>query len=1157
VKKITLFTAFVCLVNIASTQITYFDAFPNLDFNFPVEIQNSGISGDDRIFVVEQNGRIEVFDNDMSTTSSNTFLDITSVVNFNSGTEKGLLGLAFHPNYDQNGYFYVYYTGSSGGLIEIVVERYTVNAANPNVANPNSACEVISFVKNQSNSNHNGGAITFGSDGYLYISVGDGGGGGDPQDNSQNINNLFGTILRLDIDANCPGYAIPPSNPFASTSGADEIYCWGIRNTWKMSFDFTNNILVGGDVGQNAFEEINDLTSGGNFGWNRYEAFSVFDNSTPDDPNAIFPIHSYNRNQGDRSITGGYFYRGNDVASANPSIFGKYIYGDYVSGRVWSLEYNPQTGMSNNSFLFQARDASGSTINISSFGTDIFDELYFAAYGSSGKLYKFDGGVTQPNANQVNGFGIFCEDNLNVNGIINDIEYDGNGNVYIAGDFNSINNITVNNIGMWNGNTFVNLGNGLNGIVYDMAVSSSGQLFIGGNFSQINGITANNVAVYNGNNWNSIGAGTDGTVLVVETDSNNEVYFGGTFINANNITANNIASWDGNWQVFADNSTGIRGTNNEIRTIAFDENDVMYIGGNFGSAGGKTANRIASWNGTTWGTLGNGTSGFVQAIVVDNNYIYAGGNFAIAQNTTVNRIARFNRATLQWEKIENGLTGIVNDLTLKNNFLYVAGTFDIALNNAPEENIFVNSVCRWNVNSGWQALGALTNVGVDNILNTIEFENDQMWIGGTFNQAGNLNNTNLAIWDPVSYGMTCDDFMDCTTGEFIDEFCNCTGGTFADADQDGVCDSEDICNGFDDMLIGTSCSDGDNCTEGETYTSNCICEGGTLADDDNDGVCNGEDICNGSDDNLDADNDGIPNGCDTDCICDNNSSFLLTFQINDGNNDIEENSGTGSINFSSSDLDIIYDDDDINTIFNIGLRFEDVDIPANANIINAYLKFTVDEVSTVSSNFEISIENTTASSAFTNTNFNLNNRNFYTNTVMWNNVPNWNAIGNSSVAQESSNITSLIDYVRNLNSWTNSNRLTFKITGTGSRIAKSFNGSSTEAPKLMIEYELPPCLDDNNNGILDNCEQCPNSLDLDSDNDGICDSDEFCSQFDIINNNAIINYNINVTDFIENNGKIPANSNIEFTAENYIELTNNFEVSLNTTFEAIIEVCGQ
>ena len=367
----------LCFVNFLQAQITFDNAFPNLTFNYPVDIQNSGVSGDNRLFVVEQPGRIRVFQNQSNVSSSSLFLDITNKVNYTQGQEKGLLGLAFHPNYNQNGYFYVSYTGFSGGQISIVVERYSVSG-NPNQANANSGCQILSFVKNQNASNHNGECIAFGPDGFLYISVGDGGGSGDPQGNAQNINSLFGKILRVNVNGPCPGYTIPSNNPFAFSAGRDEIYAYGLRNTWKMSWDFQTNRLWGADVGQSQFEEINIIQNGRNYGWNRFEAFSTFNASAPNPSNNTFPIFNNNHNQGDRSITGGYVYRGSELNNLQ----GRYIYGDFASGRVWSLDYNPNTGAANRTQLFDTN------FSVSTFGKDTNDELYFAAYGFTGRIYK-------------------------------------------------------------------------------------------------------------------------------------------------------------------------------------------------------------------------------------------------------------------------------------------------------------------------------------------------------------------------------------------------------------------------------------------------------------------------------------------------------------------------------------------------------------------------------------------------------------------------------------------------------------------------------------------------------------------------------------------------------------------------------------------------
>ena len=300
-----------------------------------MEIQQPG-DGSDRLFVVEQSGRIKVFANERTTGSAQTFLDITDIVSFSSGQEIGLLGLAFHPQYASNGYFYVYHTRRSqvsGINVELVLARYRVSATNPNKADPASRLDIFSFDKNQNNSNHNGGKIAFGPDGYLYASLGDGG-GGDPQRNAQDLSTVFGSILRIDVDVD-GNYEIPADNPRRGRNGLDELYAWGLRNTWKFSFDGATGRLWGGDVGQGKFEEINLIERGGNYGWNRFEANSTFSSSTtlvttPDRK----PVYAYNHNNGDVSITLGYVCRG---SLNSPAIKNKLIYGDYVSGRIWAL----------------------------------------------------------------------------------------------------------------------------------------------------------------------------------------------------------------------------------------------------------------------------------------------------------------------------------------------------------------------------------------------------------------------------------------------------------------------------------------------------------------------------------------------------------------------------------------------------------------------------------------------------------------------------------------------------------------------------------------------------------------------------------------------------------------------------------------------------
>ena len=315
------------------------NAFPNLTLNKPVGLYHAG-DGTNRLFVVEQPGLIRWFANDPSESSAQVFLDIDSIVG--SGSERGLLGLAFHPEHSENGYFYVNYTNNSGNT---VIARYKVDENNLNQANEDSAFIILEV--NQPYSNHNGGQIGFGPDDYLYVSFGDGGSGGDPQVNGQNLQTLLGSIIRIDVDNPSDGlnYSIPVDNPFLGNSDArDEIYAYGLRNTWRFSWDSETELLWGADVGQNAWEEINIIESGLNYGWNTMEGDHCFPPSANCDQNNLeLPIWEYSHADG-CSITGGFVYRGNEM----PSLIGQYIYGDYCTGRIWALDYDDAANSLNN-----------------------------------------------------------------------------------------------------------------------------------------------------------------------------------------------------------------------------------------------------------------------------------------------------------------------------------------------------------------------------------------------------------------------------------------------------------------------------------------------------------------------------------------------------------------------------------------------------------------------------------------------------------------------------------------------------------------------------------------------------------------------------------------------------------------------------------------
>lgn len=367
------------------------NAFPSVTFTSPVDIQNAG-DGTDRLFIVEQAGRIKVFQNRSNITAGEikTYLDITDRVS--SGGEMGLLGLAFHPNYENNGYFYVNYTVSSPSRATRI-SRFQVSAANPDSANKNSELILLSF--SQPFTNHNGGQVAFGPDGYLYIATGDGGSGGDPNNNSQNRSNLLGKILRIDVDNPSGGnnYGIPPTNPFyQNTQGfSQEIYAWGLRNPWRMSFDPVTGWLWCADVGQSAREEVNVIQNGKNYGWRCYEGNASY-NLSGCGPSSdyTFPVFDYVRSGGNCSVTGGYVYRGPNL----PGLYGKYIYGDYCSRFIWSLDYDSSSAPVNTLLLT-------STASLTTFGVDLNNELYFTA-GSSIMRFVPTAAIVAPSNLQAN-----------------------------------------------------------------------------------------------------------------------------------------------------------------------------------------------------------------------------------------------------------------------------------------------------------------------------------------------------------------------------------------------------------------------------------------------------------------------------------------------------------------------------------------------------------------------------------------------------------------------------------------------------------------------------------------------------------------------------------------------------------------------------------
>ncbi|MFX0179443.1 MAG: PQQ-dependent sugar dehydrogenase [Candidatus Hodarchaeota archaeon] len=343
------------------------NAFPNLIFNKPVGIYDPG-DNTNRLFVVEQDGKIKVFENDANTSDYQVFLDLS--VDVTTGGEQGLLGLAFHPDYDMNGYFYVYYIESGTG--DSVISRFKVSSTDPNHANKSSKALILKI--GQPYPNHNGGQIHFGPDGYLYIALGDGGGSGDPSGHGQNRHTVLGSILRIDINSTFP-YEIPNDNPFFGNmhGWAEEIFAFGFRNPWRFSFDPITGLLWAGDVGQSSREEIDIVAKGKNYGWNTKEGSHHFNPGT-NVTGLEDPIYEYNHTLG-ISITGGHVYRGTTITE----LIGKYIYADFGSGRIWALEYSGGVVVNN-------RELIDTDLNIPSFGIDANNELYICAF--DGNIYK-------------------------------------------------------------------------------------------------------------------------------------------------------------------------------------------------------------------------------------------------------------------------------------------------------------------------------------------------------------------------------------------------------------------------------------------------------------------------------------------------------------------------------------------------------------------------------------------------------------------------------------------------------------------------------------------------------------------------------------------------------------------------------------------------
>lgn len=354
--------------------------FDDLDLRRPVFMTHAG-DGSQRIFVVTQQGVISSFKkgkDGKSVQDLKTFLDIEDkVVYADNKNEEGLLGLAFHPKFKDNGYFYVYYTTKAAPQTS-VISRFTADKSG--VADPASELEIMQI--GQPFWNHNGGTILFGPDGYLYVGLGDGGLFNDPEGNGQNVQTLLGSILRIDVDQKQNGmnYGIPSDNPFVGQEryARPEVYAWGFRNIWRMSFDRQDGTLWAADVGQDIWEEINIVHKGKNYGWDLREAKHKFGPVGADArEDLVDPIWEYHHDVG-KSITGGYVYRGKSV----PALQGYYLYGDYVSGQFWALKYDASAGK-----VTENRSITSENIPVMTYGEDESGEVYFS--DPSGRIFRF------------------------------------------------------------------------------------------------------------------------------------------------------------------------------------------------------------------------------------------------------------------------------------------------------------------------------------------------------------------------------------------------------------------------------------------------------------------------------------------------------------------------------------------------------------------------------------------------------------------------------------------------------------------------------------------------------------------------------------------------------------------------------------------------
>ncbi len=564
--------------------------------SLPVHITNAK-DGSRRLFVVQQRGIIKVIQPGSNVPTD--FLNVSSVVS-QSGNERGLLGLAFHPQYATNRRFFIYYTRASDGGLEIA--EYEVSTSNPNQANPTPIRTIIT-IPHATNSNHNGGTIAFGPDGFLYLGTGDGGGANDTPNNAQNINVLLGKMLRIDINTpvgQVPAYNIPPTNPYAgATPGADEIYTIGMRNPYRWSFDRggTNQLWVG-DVGQDAIEEVDLITNGGNYGWRVYEGTQCTGNdptrcSTGTNPLIqIPPVFQYSSSGAGNprcSVTGGYVYRG----ALNTLPAGSYIYGDYCSGEILLWENNQQRIL-----LDTAR-------NISSFGEDEAGEIYVVGLGGTVEKvvrakanadfdgdFKTDLSVFRPS-------GSFWYINQSLNNTFRAQQFGASGDTIAPEDYDGDNTTDIAvfrpSNGTWyvlrsSDNTFFGVQFGANG---DSPVASD-----------YDGDAKADFAVFrpNGGNWYILNS-SNGGFSATQFGANGDIPVPGDYDGDGKYDLGVYRGTTGSWYL-------LNSSNGSFNAVQFGASADFTAQGDF-DGDGKTDISVFRGNDGTWYRLNSSTGAFV------------------------------------------------------------------------------------------------------------------------------------------------------------------------------------------------------------------------------------------------------------------------------------------------------------------------------------------------------------------------------------------------------------------------------------------------------------------------------------------------------------------------------------------------------------------